>query len=150
MLYDIVYGRDSDSECEEVFNNDSEELLKNEVGVDSFTSEFVNMVNVNVVGFVLFGITYSYLLWKFIVNICYAGLWGIHYLAVYVWDSLDKGQECLQLAVIVFSIVAAWGVLKYVHDLDERIDNCIMKLKAELAEKDAIIAELSSKELSSK
>jgi hypothetical protein len=66
-------------------------------------------------------------------------------LAVYVWDSLDKGQECLQLAFIVFSIVAAWGVLKYARDLDERIDNCIMKLKAELAEKDAIIARLSSK-----
>ena len=50
MLYDIVYGRDSDSECEEVSNNDSEELLKNEVGVDSFTSECVTMGNVNVVG----------------------------------------------------------------------------------------------------
>jgi hypothetical protein len=45
----------------------------------------------------------------------------------------------------VFSIIAAWGVLKYARDLDERIDNCIMKLKAELAEKDAIIASLSSK-----
>jgi hypothetical protein len=145
MLYDIVYGRDSDSEGEEVYNNDSEELLKNELGVDSFASEFVNMVNVNVVGLALFGITYSYLLWKFMVNICYACFWGIHYLALYVWDSLDKGQECLQLAVIVFSIIAAWGVLKYARDLDERIDNCIMKLKAELAEKDAIIARLSSK-----
>ena len=87
MLYEIVYGCDSDTEYDESSNNDSEELLKNEIGVDSFASEFVNMVNVNVVGFVLFGITYSYLLWKILVNICYGCFWGIHYLAVYTWDA---------------------------------------------------------------
>jgi hypothetical protein len=145
MLYELVYGCDSDTEYDESSNNDVSELLKNEIGVDSFASEFVNMVNVNVVGFVLFGITYSYLLWKFLFNICYVCFWGIHYLAVYTWDALDDGQEWLQLAFIVWSIVCGWGVLKFANDMDERVDNYIMKLKAELAEKDAIIAELSSK-----
>ena len=69
MLYDLVYGSDSDNEFE-VSNNDNEKLFKNELGVDSFASEFVNMVSLNLVGFALFGITYSYLLWKFLVNIC--------------------------------------------------------------------------------
>lgn len=145
MLYDIVFGCDSDNEFDEVCNNDDEELFKNELGVDSFASEFVNMVSLNLVGFVWVGITYSYLLWKFLVNICYVCFWGIHYLAVYVWDSLDDGEEWLQIAFIVGSIVCAWCVLKFAHDLDERIDNYIMKLKAELLKKDAIIAELSSK-----
>ena len=149
MLYDIVFGCDSDNEFDEVCNNDDEELFKNELGVDSFASEFVNMVSLNVVGFVLFGITYSYLLWKFLVNVCYVCFWGIHYLAVYVWDSLDDGEEGLQIAFIVGSIVCGWCVLKFAHDLDERIDKYIMKLKAELLKKDALIAELS-KELSSK
>ena len=71
MLYDIVFGCDSDNEFDEVCNNDDEELFKNELGVDSFASEFVNMISLNLVGFALFVITYSYLLWKFLVNVCY-------------------------------------------------------------------------------
>jgi len=139
MLYDIVYGRDSDSEFEssdyKKDSKDSEELLKSEIGVDGFTSEFMNMVNVNVVGFILFGISYSYLLWKFVANICYACFWGIHYFAILVWDSLDKGQEWLQLAVIVSSIAATWCVLMFANDMDDRIDNYIAKLKAEIKER---------------
>jgi len=143
MLYDIVYGRDSDSDSECESYDYKEELLKNELGVDSFTSEFVNSINVTTVLFILFGYAYSYFLWKFVVTICYASFWAVHYLAILVWDSLDKGEEWLQLAVIVLTFVIGGYVLKSANDMDDRIENYIMKLKAELAEKDVIILKLS-------
>ena len=81
-----------------------------------------------------------YLFWQFIkIFVC-----GSNYLFGLLWDSLDKGQEWLQIAVIVSSIAAAWCSFMFMNDMDDRIDNCILKLKTELAEKNAIILKLTA------
>ena len=90
--------------------------------------------------YVLFGINYLYLFWQFIKIF----VRGSNYLFGLLWDSLDKGQEWLQIAVIVSTIAAAWCSFMFVNDMDDRIDNCILKLKTELAEKNAIILKLSA------
>ena len=109
-----------------------------------FIKEFNNIgiINTSHIAFALFGICYIYLSGCFIVNVVYK---GSKYLFDALWNSLDKGDEWLQIAVIVSTIWATVCVLRFANDMDDRIENYITKLKAEIEEKNATIVELQSK-----
>jgi len=132
-------------EVEEKEVEKKDDNLKIRENLDFISEIGLNFISNIVIGaimfvYVLFTINYLYLFWQFIKLF----IWGSNYLFGLLWDSLDKGQEWLQIAVIVSSIAATLCTLYFANDMDDRIDNCILKLKAELAEKDAIILKLSA------
>jgi hypothetical protein len=61
-----------------------------------------------------------------------------------LWDNLTEGQQWIEIAFMVSSIAVTAAFLKLIHDENMSTDNYIDKLKAQLAAKDAMIAQLSS------
>ena len=138
-------NEDKENEDKENEDNGNEDSLKIKENLDFISDtrlSFISNILIAAIVFVyvLIGINCLYLFWQFIkIFVC-----GSNYLFGLLWDSLDKGQEWLQIAVIVSSIAAAWCSFMFMNDMDDRIDNCILKLKTELAEKNAIILKLTA------
>ena len=137
----VIEEREEREEIKEM--EDSIKIRENSDFISDIGFSFITNLVIGAIIFVyvLFSINYLYLFWQFIKVF----IRGSNYLFGLLWDSLDKGQEWLQIAVIVSSIAAGWCVLTFANDMDDRIDICIAKLKAELLEKDMIILKLTEK-----
>ena len=56
---------------------------------------------------------------------------------------LDKGLNTLDMIFLPLALVAGFSVIQFASNTQDRIDNYIDKLKAQIDEKDLIIAELT-------
>jgi hypothetical protein len=137
---DLIEEEDLDLDKELDKDLDFEDKFVTEIGVG------IGIINTIHVVYVLLGVCYSYLFWEFITKVSYNCVWAINYMFDVLWDSLDKGQEWIQIACIVSTIWATWCIFQFARESNDRIDNYIDKLKSEhadlLKEKDAIIAGL--------
>jgi hypothetical protein len=124
---------------------DKDEAIEDEV-IDEVVEDEIFIINTIHVVYVLLGVCYSYLFWHFITKVSYNCIWAINYMFEAFWNSLDKGEEWIQIACIVSTIWVIWCVFQFASESNDRIDNYIDKLKSEHAdlvkEKDAIIAGL--------
>ena len=111
-----------------------------------FVEDEMFIINTIHVVYVLLGTCYSYLFWHFIIKVGYNFIWAINYMFEALWNSLDKGEEWLQIGCIVSTFWVVWCIFQFARETDDRIESYIDKLKSEhadlLKEKDAIIAEL--------
>lgn len=137
MYKDLIEDKDEAIE-------DKDEVLVDEA-VDLIEDEIFIINTIHVV-YVLLGACYSYLFWQFITKVSYNCIWAINYMFDALWNSLDKGEELIQIACIVSTFWVVWCIFQFARESNDRIDNYIDKLKSEHAdlvkEKDAIIAGL--------
>ena len=145
-----------------IFANAVNPAINNDVDVDAKDNMFVNLneapnVIVGGVG-VIFGIIVKlftiYVYFKIMAIICcsqfvftigHKALGGVYYLGTMFWNSLTHGNEWVEIAFMVSSISVTIMFLKMIHDDNENMDSFITRLKADLADRDAVIAELTKK-----
>ena len=82
---------------------------------------------------------------QFVFAIGQKALGGVYYLGTMFWNSLTHGNEWVEIAFMVSSISVTIMFLKMIHDDNENMDSFITRLKADLADRDAVIAELTKK-----
>ena len=70
---------------------------------------------------------------------------SIRFFAILLWDNLTPGQKWLELTMIVSSFVTFGVVAFAAQDMEKMIDDSFTKLKKEVADKTAIIAEQEAK-----
>ena len=139
MYKDLIEDKDEAIEDKDEANEDN--VIAYEVVEDEMF-----IINTIHVVYVLLGTCYSYLFWHFIIKVGYNFIWAINYMFEALWNSLDKGEEWLQIGCIVSTFWVVWCIFQFARETDDRIESYIDKLKSEhadlLKEKDAIIAGL--------
>jgi hypothetical protein len=107
-------------------------LIHLEKFVDTFCYSASNLL---IAGYVILGLSYGYLFGYIAFNTSRV-----------VYDFLlNNGFNTLDMIFLPLAVVAGFSVIQFASNTQDRIDNYIDKLKAQIAEKDLLIAELTNK-----
>jgi glucan phosphoethanolaminetransferase (alkaline phosphatase superfamily) len=104
------------------------------INLEKFVNTFCySASNLLIAGYVILGLAYGYLFCYIAFNV-----------SCVMYDFLlDKGLNTLDMIFLPLALVAGFSVIQFASNTQDRIDNYIDKLKAQIAEKDLIIAELT-------